>query len=161
MPLPRKKIKLVKCGATGRSQTKWIKSKPKESDRGKGTKDLTVPKRASLIDIGEFEVPEGPRVVENSKQYAELKKKDIESWASLRDELLRTAVKRNVPSVDFCLKCGRNGLGQAGETDGEDTQDMIFRCEDCGPFYFVCYSCLLDDHNLRPNHIPDGWNVCY
>ena len=57
--------------------------KPKESDCGKGAKDLKVPKRASLIDIREFEAPEGSRFVENSKQYAKLKRKDIESWAEM------------------------------------------------------------------------------
>ena len=103
--------------ATVCNHAKWIKSKPKESDCGKGTKDLTVPKRASIKDIREFEVPKGSRVVESSKQYVELKRKDMESWASIRDDLVRTAVQMNHPSVDFCLKCGHNGLGQTGEAD--------------------------------------------
>jgi len=119
-----------------------------------------VPKRVTLIDVSKHGFPENSGAVENKQKYADLNTNNIENWASLRDEILRTAVKRNLPSVDFCLKFGCDGLGQHGPADDEGTQDIIFRCKDCGPFYFVCYSCLLDDHILCPNHIPDGWKVC-
>ena len=63
------------------------------------------------------------------------------------------------------MKCDTQlgqGLGPLSnkEADQETALDSnLFRCDDCGPYYYVCYACMLEDHQLRPNHIPEKWNV--
>ena len=36
---------------------------------------------------------------------------------------------------------------------------VLFKCGNCVPFFYVCYAYMLEDHQLRPNHIAEKWNV--
>ena len=99
-----------------------------------------------------------------TKSYEEIKKKDVENWAKLRHQLLKTAVERSHPCVDSCLKCdARLGLGlEEGlcHEEGLTAFDgVLLESVDCGPFFYVCYACLLENHQLHPNQMPEKWNA--
>ena len=171
MPLARKKLKLVESSSAGRNETRWIRPKvngnQNRGNDGCETSNFGPQNYCNVEDslgLSRPESPAGedpneendtPEQERKTKSYEEIKKKDVENWAKLRHQLLKTAVERNHPCVDCCLKCDAR-LGQESLTafDG-----VLFKCEDCGPFFYVCYACLLEDHQLRPNHIPEKWNV--
>lgn len=182
MPLPRKKLKLVESSTTGRNKSRWIKPRI-DDNQNRQSNACETPNSLSHndgnpeeVDLGlglslegsNEEINEGASTASKerkTKTYQEIKKKDVENWAKLRDKLLKTAVERSHPCVECCLKCDTqlgHGLGTLAKNGaGQETafDSILFRCEDCGPFYYVCFACLLEDHQLRPNHIPEKWNV--
>ncbi len=183
MPLPRKKLKLVDCSTTGRNRTRWIKPKIDDNQNSRESNAFETcnivphnddyPNEVGLglglgIEVSDDETSEDALTASKerkTKTYEEIKKKDVENWAKLRIRLLKTAVERSHPSVECCLKCDTplgDDLGPLANKKADQNtafDSILFRCDHCGPFYYVCYACLLEDHQLRPNHIPERWNV--
>eukprot|EP00112_Aurelia_sp_Birch-Aquarium-sp1_P025420 Seg843.6 transcript_id=Seg843.6/GoldUCD/mRNA.D3Y31 product="hypothetical protein" protein_id=Seg843.6/GoldUCD/D3Y31 len=150
MPLPRKKLKLVESGSAGRNKTRWIRPKIDENkNRDASDTHNFIPHNDYPPEDSEGQglaVGQENQDVENNdghskaKSYEEIKKKDVENWAKLRHQLLKTAVERKHPCVDCCMKCDtRLALGQQAEDLILLTSfdSVLFKCEDCGPVFFV------------------------
>ena len=103
---------------------------------------------ASTTDNG-FENTES-----RQKTYREIKAKDIANWSAMRTQFLQAAIVNEAPpaSLTCCLRCGVDFPCSNGSP-------RFYRCRDCGPCYFACIDCLIDEHFLRPHHIPEQWNV--
>eukprot|EP00112_Aurelia_sp_Birch-Aquarium-sp1_P004496 Seg151.1 transcript_id=Seg151.1/GoldUCD/mRNA.D3Y31 product="hypothetical protein" protein_id=Seg151.1/GoldUCD/D3Y31 len=178
MPFPRKKIKIVDDGGSGRERTKWVcprkavSSISHHSELGKENTDSDHHQdRPGQLGLGTLPEEEFQNVdsygsdIENRepqnrrKTYKEIKIKDVANWELIRNDFQRVAVEKEGPpsSLKNCLSCGIDLLPHSKQIDGAEMLNL-FRCKDCGPYYFVCGKCLVDDHYLRPSHWPQRWN---
>eukprot|EP00112_Aurelia_sp_Birch-Aquarium-sp1_P023658 Seg7115.2 transcript_id=Seg7115.2/GoldUCD/mRNA.D3Y31 product="hypothetical protein" protein_id=Seg7115.2/GoldUCD/D3Y31 len=55
-----------------------------------------------------------------------------------------------------CLVCQSAFFSQTSSQE-----ETLYFCSDCGPFYYVCFPCLVADHKVCPHHIPQVWNVSF
>ena len=88
------------------------------------------------------------------KTYREIKAMDIANWSQMRGQFLQAAIFNEAPpaSLSCCLRCDIEFPYSSGSP-------RLYQCRDCGPCYFVCIDCLIDEHFLRPYHMCEQWNV--
>ena len=76
------------------------------------------------------------------------KSKEVGKWTAVRDKLLHSCTKLQVPEEGTVTCC----------TCQQSTQHIV-RCLNCGPALQWCESCAHADHQLRPCHIMEQWTV--
>eukprot|EP00795_Rhopilema_esculentum_P002632 gene2632-828_t len=173
MPFPRKKIKIVDEDESGKSRAKWVR--PKEADpqcyhESSSQRELAegqhqAEERVSIDPetlhesdgLGNF-LDKASESKPSSNKYRDMKGKDIANWKLIRDSIQRVAVENEAPppNLENCLRCSLNF--QLSRREDSHESSYLFRCKDCGPHYFVCRQCLIDDHFLRPAHWPQRWD---
>jgi hypothetical protein len=84
---------------------------------------------------------------ELTSKYEQLKKNEVKKWAGLRKGMLSAAWDCACPPTNIkCLVCRK-------------PMALTLRCITCGPFYFVCEMCGVQDHVHRPLHSLEAWHV--
>eukprot|EP00112_Aurelia_sp_Birch-Aquarium-sp1_P019139 Seg468.2 transcript_id=Seg468.2/GoldUCD/mRNA.D3Y31 product="hypothetical protein" protein_id=Seg468.2/GoldUCD/D3Y31 len=172
MPFPRKKLKIITDGSSGRDITYWRNSSCNvpfnqeclDADGPRHSNEPIVADHDRDDDGPNFsdeDTDEGCLLSDDARKnsraqtYEEIKRKDVESWRKLRKQFLHVAIGFPT-SVESCLVCQSAFFSQTSSQE-----ETLYFCSDCGPFYYVCFPCLVADHKVRPHHIPEVWNVSF
>ena len=161
MPYGFKKVKLTiyGVGPSGRKRSRKVPISRSVSSLANSTStlhqsgDVYIEEAAGTDSLAEHEEKKASqRQLKPKKTYQQIKQVDVDRWRSLRNDLLETATSLHCPPNElmFCLSCLEENSFE---------RSAIHKCKDCGPCYCVCFDCLVHEHILRPNHIPEVWDV--
>ncbi|XP_078586246.1 uncharacterized protein LOC144868145, partial [Branchiostoma floridae x Branchiostoma japonicum] len=102
--------------------------------------------QASTLTIPEFQLQDIPEPVPLPPvtTYTEQRRKELDSWIKVRDQLFATNIELSAPLCHTCSICGKGELG------------TFYRCRECGPTAVFCTTCLEQQHR-NSFHIPEIW----
>ena len=80
--------------------------------------------------------------------YYDKRKKEVDAWQSLRSLAVDGLLERSAPVSQICIIC-------------QNYCESPIRCLQCSTTYVACESCAIKDHEARPLHSLDIWQVCF
>ena len=83
-----------------------------------------------------------------SNIYYDRKQKEVHAWENLRPVVVDGLLEGHAPISRKCIVCKENS-------------DAPVRCKQCSTTYIACGNCALKDHEIRPFHCLEIWQVCF
>ena len=78
--------------------------------------------------------------------YYDKRKKEVDAWQTLRPLAVDGLLQRNAPILAKCIIF-------------QQMCESPIRCLECSTTYIACEQCALKDHEIRPLHSLDIWQV--
>ena len=84
---------------------------------------------------------------QQSNIYYDRKQKEVDAWAKLRSVAVDGLLEGYAPISQKCIVC-------------QEYSDAPVRCIQCSTTYIACGNCARKDHQTRPFHYLEIWQVC-
>ena len=81
-----------------------------------------------------------------SNIYYARKQKEVDAWSKLRPIAVDGLLEGHAPISQKCIVC-------------HEYSDAPVRCMQCSTMYIACCKCALKDHDIRPFHSLEIWQV--